>query len=298
MNSAEKDVNSKTVIAAYRQLLHQFQPVLHCASDGYVNALEELTVAGADSEQKAQKQVAKLKEYIELMRFILRENTEFVNEFKNIATKIERYNANEKDNLKRLISGFKKREKSYSKIKRLKSEHQNDLKNFYNDELAVVAEQQNHRYKVTNFHFSGAKEKVPEKQFGETLKLCDDDEPGKLLVCTKAFEAQAGNQLSLNVGDKLQLIRAGTKGWVYVRHMDTNRQVIFLPPYQNPVCDSKILPGFMRELRSAGVSEQDGSHHNMLKIRDGQLLPFVTTEFSQKKMLTYKKKMVPPYRIR
>lgn len=54
---------------------------MHKASEGYISAVEDLTTAGAACEQYAENQVSKLKQYTELMRFILKESHEFVNFF-------------------------------------------------------------------------------------------------------------------------------------------------------------------------------------------------------------------------
>lgn len=46
---------------------------------------------------------------------------------------------------------------------------------------------------------------------------------GKLLECVHDFNAQNANQLSLGVGERVVLIKCGSKGWVFAKHVESQR---------------------------------------------------------------------------
>lgn len=46
---------------------------------------------------------------------------------------------------------------------------------------------------------------------------------GKLLICVHNFHGQTTNQLSLSAGDRIVLIKSGSKGWIFAKHVETQR---------------------------------------------------------------------------
>lgn len=54
---------------------------------------------------------------------------------------------------------------------------------------------------------------------------------GRLVECTTPYEAQGDNQLSLDVGEQVVLVKSGTRGWVLGRSEDASRQGWFPAKY-------------------------------------------------------------------
>uniref|UniRef100_A0A915C142 IMD domain-containing protein n=1 Tax=Parascaris univalens TaxID=6257 RepID=A0A915C142_PARUN len=46
---------------------------------------------------------------------------------------------------------------------------------------------------------------------------------GKLLTCIHNFHAQTADQLSLRPGEKVVLIKCGSKGWIFAKHVESQR---------------------------------------------------------------------------
>ena len=65
---------------------------------------------------------------------------------------------------------------------------------------------------------------------------------GKLLVCVYNFHGQTSNQLSLNVGDRIVLIKCGSKGWIFAKQIDTQRYRKTSDQILNNVISTPALP--------------------------------------------------------
>uniref|UniRef100_A0A0N5ABF4 SH3 domain-containing protein n=1 Tax=Syphacia muris TaxID=451379 RepID=A0A0N5ABF4_9BILA len=54
-------------------------------------------------------------------------------------------------------------------------------------------------------------------------KVFNDADNGRLLVCKREFHGQTSSQLSLNVGDRIVLMKSGSKGWILAKNVETQR---------------------------------------------------------------------------
>lgn len=49
----------------------------------------------------------------------------------------------------------------------------------------------------------------------------NNSDNGRLLVCIHDFRGQTASQLSLQAGDRVVLIKSGSKGWIFAKHVQT-----------------------------------------------------------------------------
>uniref|UniRef100_A0A183USU7 SH3 domain-containing protein n=1 Tax=Toxocara canis TaxID=6265 RepID=A0A183USU7_TOXCA len=63
---------------------------------------------------------------------------------------------------------------------------------------------------------------------------------GKMLVCIHNFHGQTANQLSLKAGEKVILIKCGSKGWVFTKHVESQRTGWFPSRYVQILPDSPV----------------------------------------------------------
>ncbi|KAJ1348356.1 hypothetical protein KIN20_003645 [Parelaphostrongylus tenuis] len=67
----------------------------------------------------------------------------------------------------------------------------------------------------------------------EVPPLFSSSDCGRTLTVTEQFNAKSGEQMTVNPGDKVVLIKNGTRGWIFVRDMDSRRTGWIPAPYVN-----------------------------------------------------------------
>ncbi|CAJ0609492.1 unnamed protein product [Cylicocyclus nassatus] len=64
---------------------------------------------------------------------------------------------------------------------------------------------------------------VPAKPAGVVPPLFENSDYGRVLMVTQDFNATSGEQITVNRGNKVILIKNGKRGWIFIRDVDTQR---------------------------------------------------------------------------